>query len=407
VPAFVDAFLILSVLSLGIIAVLYRIDAEIELWAIVGMGFVARVGFVAVDAVAQIFGLIGDSPGYEAATWFVAQQWRSGVVFAPLTVGAGPGFDSYFVIPYTTIMSPIYAIFGRSPVLLRLAMAFAGTLIVINVYRITRVLYDRDAGIYAAFLTAVFPYWIYLNGILYRDTLVIAFLTWSVYHIVRWQSGTADRRALIYASIGALLALSFRLVNLVAIGAMVGAILHTSYEHTYRRTILSILSIGAAGILMLALFGDKLTLMELAERRAWLARPNPGAYLEDVIYRNPYELIVFLPIGVLHFVFVPFPWHLVGPLAVIAFVQNLVLWYPIALLSIVGFRDIFTTDRGPAMILPLLTFAGAGIVGYGLVEGNVGPAMRHRTQFQFIFVVLAGIALARRIRFTWSEKSGS
>lgn len=398
----VDIALFLGFLSALLIALFSRIEAQRDLWLIAGGGFLIRVLFVLVDAALQIFGLVGDSTGYEAATWFVAQQWRSGVLLAPLSVGAAPGFDGYFMIPYTTFMSPIYVLFGRSPILLRLAMALVGALVVVNVYRMTAELYDQRAARYAALLTAVFPYWIYLSGILYRDMLVVAFLTWSAYHVVRWQSGTADRRALVYASVAATIALSFRLVNLIAIGALAGVVLYTSSQHTFRRALLSIAGIAVAGLFMIALFGDNLTIAELAGRRAWLARPNPGAYLSDVIYRNPYELAVFLPIGVLHFAFVPFPWHLVDPLAAIAFIQNLVLWYPIVLLSIVGFRDVFTAEQGPAMVLPLVAFASAGILGYGLVEGNVGPAIRHRTQFQFVFVALAGVALACRVRVTCS-----
>ena len=63
-----------------------------------------------------------------------------------------------------------------------------------------------------------------------------------------------------------------------------------------------------------------------------------------------------------------------------------------------GFRDAINTQFGWRRILPLLAFAGVGLVGYGLVEGNLGPALRHRSQFQFVFFVLAGIALSRRLR---------
>jgi hypothetical protein len=55
--------------------------------------------------------------------------------------------------------------------------------------------------------------------------------------------------------------------------------------------------------------------------------------------------------------------------------------------------------RGNGRIaLPLLAFALTGLFTYGLVEGNIGPAMRHRSQFQFVVFAFAGVALARRVR---------
>jgi hypothetical protein len=147
-------------------------------------------------------------------------------------------------------------------------------------------------------------------------------------------------------------------------------------------------------------FGSKLVVDRLADRRQWLARPNPGAYLPGFVYESLYELFVFTPIGALQFALVPFPWHVVDLLSTIAFWQNVFLWYPVVILAILGFRDSFSVSSGLQMSLPLVAFSLAGILGYGIVEGNVGPTMRHRSQFQFVFFVFAGVSLSNRVRIS-------
>jgi hypothetical protein len=129
----------------------------------------------------------------------------------------------------------------------------------------------------------------------------------------------------------------------------------------------------------------------------WLARPNPAAYLTGVAYSSLIELFVFAPIGGLYFLLVPFPWQMVNLLALIAIGQNLLIWYPVIILSIFGFRDALHAPSGEQIALPLLAFCLAGIFAYGLVEGNIGPVLRHRSQFQFVLFVFAGIALSRRV----------
>jgi hypothetical protein len=113
---------------------------------------------------------------------------------------------------------------------------------------------------------------------------------------------------------------------------------------------------------------------------------------------------VFAPIGALHFALVPFPWHVIDTLSTIAFLQNLAIWYPVVICALFGFRDVFSRPRGSKLVLPLIAFSLAGLFGYGLVEGNVGPAMRHRSQFQFVFFVLAGVAVSRRLSVTLSDE---
>jgi hypothetical protein len=377
---------------------LNRTGVPRSVWLLSFGAFAARAGYVLVDTVVGIYAGGGDQTAYDATFWFVAQQWRSGVIFAPLQLGASPGNDGYYMILYSSVFSPVYTVFGHISTLPRLQMALVGTLVVVNVYLIGKHVYSHRAGLIAGGIAAGFPYWIILSGIMYRDMFIIFLLTTMGYFLVRWQSGDRTPSIPLLLLGTAVLALSLRLENLVAVGAMFATVGLLLAGRDARWSIVP-LGVGIFALIVMYLrFGNQLSVGELAGRRLWLARPNPGAYLSGFAYESLLELFAFVPIGTLYFALVPFPWHTIDLMAMIAIGQNLFIWYPVLALSVVGLYDALHAPSGKKMALPLLAFSLAGIFTYGLIEGNIGPTLRHRSQFQFVLFVLAGVALARRVR---------
>jgi 4-amino-4-deoxy-L-arabinose transferase-like glycosyltransferase len=354
--------------------------------------FGIRIVYVAIDSVLGIFAGDGDFPLYDEALWHVAKQWRVGDFLAPLTFLNGDNFLTVYTFAYGSA----YAIFGRHPTLVRVLVAMTGVLFVYNVYRITRQLDSHRSGMYAAGFTAIYPYWIQLSGIFYRDMLVMLLLTEIVYLLLKWIDNR-NHTVIILASFVSVITLSLRLVNIVPVSAAFAVATYVKLNDSRWQKPLVISLMIIAVLSTILLFGDKITVQELANRRAWLARENTAAYLTGVIYDNFVELLAFLPVGASYFFLVPFPWQLVNLLAVIALLQNVFLWYPTVVLSIFGVRRLVPKRTGELLIL--VAYIASGIVIYGLVEGNIGPAMRHRSQFQFVIVVLAGIALANRVKF--------
>lgn len=404
VLGWIVAFVFVILLSGMLAGYLTRCQAPHNLWRLAFSAFSLRIGYVFFDSIIGLYSGGGDESGYEATIWFVAQQWQSGALFAPLQYGLAPGNTGDYMFLYTAIFSPAYAFFGRIQLLPRLQMALIGSFVVVNVYLTANLLWDHQAGMIAGGITAIFPYWVVLSSILYRDMLIIFFLSAVVYFTVRWQSGEHTRRLLLLVVVTTVSAVSLRLQNLFVIGALFA----TAALLFIGRDVRGLVTSTAVGILfvglMYARFGKEILLNELAGRRSWLARSAPGSYLTGLTYESLYELFVFAPIGALHFALVPFPWHVVNLLSTIAFLQNLVLWYPVVVCALFGFRDVFTRQRGSELVLPLIAFSLAGLFGYGLVEGNVGPAMRHRSQFQFIFFILAGVGVSRRLSVKLSDR---
>jgi hypothetical protein len=74
-----------------------------------------------------------------------------------------------------------------------------------------------------------------------------------------------------------------------------------------------------------------------------------------------------------------------------AFVEHLV-WYPAILLAIYG----ISRRRKWPMELVFSLFLWIGLASmWGLVEGNLGTAFRHRTEFVWIIFLFAGIGIQK------------
>jgi hypothetical protein len=383
--------------ALVLAAYLNRTHVERPGWALAFAAFAIRVVYVAVDNVLGIFAGYGDASAYDATFRFVAGLWESGVVLAPLQFAASPGNDGYYMLLYSAVFAPAYVVLGSDPVLPRFLMSLFGTLVVVNVYLIARQLATPRAGLYAGGLAAVFPYWIVYSGLVYRDMFVVFLFSVMGYFLVRWQT-ERSRRALALAAVFAVLGVHMRIQNIVPVGALAAAVVFTWTEPGKRGYAAAFVGVVVAGVTLVAGFGQALPLDRLVERRLWLARPNDAAYLTGVAYDTGVDLLVYAPIGALYFALTPFLWQPVNMLAIVSIAQNLLLWYPAIVLAVLGVRNVGSRSAGAALVVPLLVFSIVGIVGYGLVEGNIGPAMRHRMQFQFVFFVFAGIRLASRIR---------
>ena len=130
-----------------------------------------------------------------------------------------------------------------------------------------------------------------------------------------------------------------------------------------------------------------------------LARSG-GAYLTNISFNTWSSVFSFASIGSVYFLFVPFPWQLHNTLALVAFLQNLIIWYPIAFLAVLGFPYVYSRNR--FIGITLVAFAISGIVPYGLIERNMGPALRHRSQFQIPFFVCAAVWIEERFRLKFS-----
>jgi hypothetical protein len=129
-----------------------------------------------------------------------------------------------------------------------------------------------------------------------------------------------------------------------------------------------------------------------ADQRALNAESAKSAVETDE-NRQGLAQISYLPKGVSVVALRPWPWE-TGDGSVglgLARIENL-LWYPLVLLALYGLGSAWRMRR--ALAFPIL--AGAAVlVMYGLTEGNLGTAFRHRGELVWALLLLATVGIAR------------
>jgi hypothetical protein len=104
----------------------------------------------------------------------------------------------------------------------------------------------------------------------------------------------------------------------------------------------------------------------------------------------------YLPKGVSVVALRPWPWESSdGSVGIwLARIETLV-WYPLVVLSVIGLGSAWRRRR--ALAFPVLSGA-AVLVMYGVTEGNLGTAYRHRGELVWALLLLATVGLERVIR---------
>lgn len=388
--------LLLSVCLFVLVGIWNVLELSKQVRYLLLCGFGLRVGTATVVDQLGTFADQVDYYAYERVLEWTATLLRDGVVTFPFAAAAA-NKGSLFYIPYTLIYTPVYAVFGHHTLFVRIVGAFIGVLFVLTVYRIGVELGGETAGLYAGVIATVFPYWLYLSAILYRDMLIMLVLGQLVYVLLRWEQSRPVPDAV--AAVGlAGLSVILRPENVLPIGV---AFCIRGYDSLRTAPLAARLTgvsgIGIVSFVILTRIGidfGALKLHRVAIQREYLTRGG-GVYLDGIVFDSIGSVLSFLPVGAVYFLLVPFPWQIHNELALLALVQNLLLWYPLIVLAVLGMPTL--VDERPVCSVLVVGFIVAGVLGYGLLEGNMGPALRHRSQFQFLFVVLAGIMLARRI----------
>ena len=152
------------------------------------VGFTLRAVLAVIDALVVKLPGAGDGVGWDRVAAYYARDGLEGTFSY---IGTGHAL-------YIWCMSALYALVGRSPLLIQSINVLLGTLMIAVVFRLSGVLSSDDrAPRRAAWLTAVFPSLIFFSSVLLREVAVSVPLLLSVLHLVRWYRDRALRSAVL------------------------------------------------------------------------------------------------------------------------------------------------------------------------------------------------------------------
>jgi hypothetical protein len=354
------------------------------------VGLASRVTLAIVDAL--VFELPGhsDSSHYDV---FAFYQARNGVIGTFEFIATGSDL-------YTWLVSFFYALFERSSLMMQGLNVLFGTLIVLNVGRISEHLGGSERlARRAAWLAALFPSLNYFSAVLLREVAVAYPLSLGVLYLAYWYRSRRWQHMLV-AVVALLVSMAFHsgsLAVLLAAGVwLVGAWVRSLFAHGFRhlgRNTLALVA-GSAAIVFVFVSGfglSKFKAIESAEvggltqTQSDYARGRT-AYLEDLHPESPTEVVLQTPIRLTYFLFAPFPWMLRAGSDVLGVVDSFFFFF--LFFRVWRQRSLVASRRESVLVLAVF---GAMALTFAMAVSNYGTALRHRNK---MLPLLIGVALS-------------
>jgi len=408
-PGFVlGAPVVIGVLILFSAILLHRTRGQLEsmrdeatkekqfLISLVLAGLIARIAVAAAIRAVGIQAFLAPDEGTFHINGYQFSLWLAGE--SPYMISVK--FQNTLQVGYFYLVGVFYHVFGVHrfpPILLN---CLVGALAAVPVYRIASHLGGVRAARPAAILVTFFPSVLLWSTLLIRDSLVVLVLLSILATVMELRVAFSTRGIakllILFVALGLLRQYLFLvLAGMAALSFVVGRTGRTG------RTI----AVGVVAVLALAAlmhssgFGvgelERASLEQLNMQRRYNSNAADAktSIMPEVDISTPKRALFYLPIGIVYFLFSPFPWQVLSVRQALA-IPDVLLWYGLLPTMFLGLRSLVRHRFRDAV--PLLALIACITVLYALVEGNVGIIFRHRAQVIAPMMVIAGVGLAVR-----------
>ena len=350
-----------------------------------------------------LYGYDTNMDGFESRGWELAMNWHQSTPFEFI-------FGAH---TYSMIIGMIYYLIGRSPLFIRMVNVFLSTMIVFNTFKIALLVWQnkRTAKI-ATWIVAFFPALILFGVTILREAILVYLLTVSILYLIAY---TRDHRiSNLFKSFVALLMvinlnsgyifilivpvfLLIKYLIKLLVGKKSIKILYISVIFiifliatiVFINSFINVSIIGEVGVSSLTDF----TIFERISSFQNVAARGRTAYLVGKTINSPVSLLIWLPIRIIYFLFMPFPWFWHNLLDILGGVDA-VLYFWIIFYSFRGLFQKKSKFFNYTTLWIIVLTAGIGISVFAMGTSNYGTAWRHRAVFIFLFAILAAFPLS-------------
>ncbi|MFC3285493.1 hypothetical protein [Litchfieldella rifensis] len=321
---------------------------------------------------------------------------------------------------YSTIGAIFFKTFGAHNLVLPSLNFLAGMIVIFLAASMTYDLWGRKPAIISAYIMALFPFAAFNSVIALREEFSILVFLMGLFFFLKWVSG----KGFAWICIAFLFFPMAVMIHPGWIGAVVGVALYLAYFSarlvlssfkgavTNRRNISKLISSVAVLFISLAFIAGSggITLAkgitiggeseeegvaDLIESRFEKDPLGGSAYPGFVATGNPYTQPWLIPVRVFYFMFSPFPWDIRSPRHALGMVAMLMYSF-LAWRLYKGWPVVKKKDE----CIALLLIFGALVFIFSIGVTNIGTAIRHRTKFLGLFVILAASSFnSLKIRF--------
>jgi len=293
---------------------------------------------------------------------------------------------------YELLMSPIYIIFGRQPLILGLVMVLQGVYLVKLTYKATLYLWQNyEIARKAAWATTFFPLLMVESALILRELPIMVFLMLGIISFIKYwkyKKRTGIFGFIIYTFIASLF-------HSGVLFMLVGFLFFINFNSKSSNFITKVFSIflvagtlyfmNQTGIGTNKIGGSFDKSLELLQKREQYDVHGGSHYPEWMRLSGGISDFIKIPVRYVTFIFSPMIpwlvrsiWHTVG--LIDAFLY-LLLFY-----LIIKYRKIFRYNETAKAIFIMVLFTA---LVYSLGVTNVGTAIRHRAKLAPILIVLA------------------
>lgn len=341
-----------------------------------------------------------DAAGYING-WLVAENWYKN------------GFDGFlndiyrvFVDKQNVGQSVIWGVFmfvagGPSRLVVSVINSFAGSVLVVVVYRLAKKLFDFQTAKVAAILLTFWLSIVLLSAGTSKEMLVIC-LEWLILYLaVRSPRALTQNDVLLSAgSMLVLYTLRFYAFYMCA-AALFFRVIISNRKNFVRNSILGFVLVASLLALLNASGGISRDFERLDTTNqiidSWRVNVATSTGSGTDVYKEYEGSVLQTPIATIYFFFAPFPWEIFSGTLRNSFaaVENILLIF----LFVLGFPSIkvFFKERF-YQLLPIIVFCVlyAGLQIWGL--SNIGLAWRHRQTIMPLFFLLAALSLTKNFK---------
>ena len=313
---------------------------------------------------------------------------------------------------YANLASLIYAILGRSPIMLQSISVLAGVYCVVLVWKLSIEVWGAQrAAKKSAWLVAIYPILILYSSLTMREVFITLLLLYSMLHVVLW----VKTRKIINAFI-ALMAFSLQILlhpGMAVAGVLFIGLLLLYYIKRFFASLIINSSINAPSFLVMMfclLFGLYISiygasLIDVIGYKGWLSLDTlvdrasimytgEAAYPSWLIADTPMQFLLLLVPKLFYYLFSPFLWdiskfsHVLGMLDGVVFIM--------LFLSIYSHRKYITSNPQAFTLLVFVIFLS---LVFTIAVGNFGTGLRHRSKILPIVIIIAAPFIYRVLFF--------
>jgi hypothetical protein len=339
-----------------------------------------------------------DANGYEALGLRISEGWSGAAPPLPFDEMR----DQNWAQPY--LCGVIYYLLGPVRAAPSFFNALIGTMTVLIVFRLARLLFDFKVARLAAMLTAFTPSLILWSATALKDPIVTFLICISLYGCIRLKQKFSVSR-LIGTIVPAILVQPFRFYLVYfLVFAILASMLFERGSKAFTGLYKQLIAAGAT-VILIGLLGfasrteqgtEFLSLERVSAFRHGMATSADSGFAAGVDVSTPGGALAFLPIGLSVLLLGPFPWQWTSMRALMAVPETLLWWYLVPSM-IRGIR--FGLRYILSEVSPLMIFSVTLSCAYSLVHGNVGSAFRQRAQiFVFLFIFTAVGVYVKNLR---------